>query len=339
MSRLGALLRAILASIKVYPGLFGRRRPVNVLVYDGYGTSDHFFIRGRVLADQGERGPSFLRSRTENLVDNVKALQSRERCGVAVRLTVGGRSYDQVTDSEGNFDFEGGSFHGELPLGAGGVEITVEALQADGDDSPRAQGQLHIVPSEDPIVVVSDIDDTVVRSDVTRIFRLIYGALFKNAAQMPAILGVATAFERAQKAGACLFCYVSGSPQNFHRKLESFLSLNGLPRGPIVLKDIGTDPLLNQVRYKTQRIGAIFERLPRARFLLVGDSGEHDPEVYRSLAAAYPGRVIGRVIRKVPSDASPVERFEGCEVVSDYLEDLDVLARPVRAARSEKGGR
>jgi len=68
------------------------------------------------------------------------------------------------------------------------------------------------------------------------------------------------------------------------------------------LKNLGTtkaDPLLEQKEYKLKRLRTLAERLPGTRFILFGDSGEKDPEIYTAFRSECPDRVLSIFIRRV----------------------------------------
>ena len=93
--------------------------------------------------------------------------------------------------------------------------------------------------------------------------------------------------------------YVSSSPWNLHAFLIAFLDHRAFPRGPVLLRDLlGTAAGREQ---KSVRLHEILDLHPGLRFVLLGDSGEHDPEIYVELVHSYPGRVIAVYIREVPA--------------------------------------
>jgi phosphatidate phosphatase APP1 len=119
--------------------------------------------------------------------------------------------------------------------------------------------------------------------------------------------------------------YVSGSPWNLHDLIAEVFEIHGIPEGPIRLRDFGTsrEALFwkDTAEHKLDEIRAIFDRYPSLPFVLVGDSGEKDPEVYRTIVGEYPERVLAVYIRNVTSAGR--ERA------------IERLAAEVRAAGSE----
>ena len=86
--------------------------------------------------------------------------------------------------------------------------------------------------------VISDIDDTVVHSNVTSKLRMILTVALSNARTRKPFKGVA-AFYRALHAGVNPVFYVSKSPWNLYAPLVEYLEVQGLPLGPLLLRDFG----------------------------------------------------------------------------------------------------
>src|SRR3972149_408878 len=81
----------------------GEPRALVVVIYDGWGTPTAFSPAGRVLEARGARAPSAAASEADNVVDNLKALESDEVRDAEVRIAVGGASYTATTDADGVF--------------------------------------------------------------------------------------------------------------------------------------------------------------------------------------------------------------------------------------------
>jgi phosphatidate phosphatase APP1 len=124
-----------------------------------------------------------------------------------------------------------------------------------------------------------------------------------------AVPGMADVY-RAWQARGTAFHYVSASPWQLAECLEGFLGDVGLPAGSLHLKlfrlkdstPLGRLP--SRKRSKRRTIERIMEEFPERRFLLVGDSGERDPEVYAAVAKRRGDQVAGIVIRQVDGKAS-----------------------------------
>jgi phosphatidate phosphatase APP1 len=129
------------------------------------------------------------------------------------------------------------------------------------------------------------------------------------------------AFYRALHRGLNPVFYVSKSPWNLYVPLVEFLEHQGLPLGPLVLRDFG---LRMRKHHKTEAIEAILRTYPRLPFILIGDSGEHDPEIYADIVRRHPTRIRAVYIRSVDPRAARLGAIEkligevartGCQLV------------------------
>jgi phosphatidate phosphatase APP1 len=179
---------------------------------------------------------------------------------------------------------------------------------ADKRRASDAIGQIMIPPSSAQFAIISDMDDTVIRSNVPNRIKLIANTLFKNAHTRLPFTGVAE-FYRALQAGTSNtfnpIYYVSNSPYNLYDLLAEFFVVRGIPIGPIFLRDFG---LTNRIvgpksSHKAERINELMNLYPHLPFILIGDSGEHDPELYRDVVKRFPNRVPAIYIRNVRKKA------------------------------------
>ena len=178
---------------------------------------------------------------------------------------------------------------------------------------------------EEGLSVVSDIDDTVKVTNVADRRELLANTLLREFSAVP---GMAEIYRHWQESGTA-FHYVSASPWQLASCLGGFLRDAGLPAGSMHLKlfrlkdstPLGRLP--SRKRSKRRIIEHIVADFPQRKFLLVGDSGERDPEVYAEVARRHPDRVLGIAIRHVEGKLS-----------RDKLQSrLDRLARRVPSGR------
>ena len=157
--------------------------------------------------------------------------------------------------------------------------------------------------------IISDIDDTIIRTGVASrlMWRAIYRTILKNA-NSRIIFKEASAFFRAlcevgsKPGGQNPVFYVSNSPWNLYDLIRDFLSLHRLPKGPILLRDLGlpVEPKPDGYKgHKYESIARIFRTYPQLNFVLIGDSGEHDTDIYLELTQDFPNRVKAIYIRDV----------------------------------------
>lgn len=298
----------------------------HVVVYDGWATPTSLWVSGRLLKGASAEKASNTASSAHNLAETLNALESDEITGAELAVVTGGASWAVTTDADGNFELKVNNLPRPLSQGAAPVEVSVVKPAAYAGQ--RGRGLLYVHPSSAATGLISDIDDTVVKTFVTDKKRMLTQLFSKNAAQLEAVSGAAQNYQAVQKMGTTAFFYVSGSPQNLYVRLQSFLQNNGFPGGPILLKNIGEDSLFSQADYKLRRIERILAAFPLMRFVLVGDSGERDPEIYLEIQKRHPAAIIAIVIRKVAGlkHLQP-ERCKNCTLVDDTYAADDVIAR------------
>ncbi len=282
----------------------GWARPAEVRPYRGHGTARALYMKGRVLEGKGITRSSEADTIRTNLRNMARRFLSAEIPYARVHATFGGQEVTAVADEEGFFDlrFE---LPEPLPEGPAWRPVEVEVVWPEEDAGARASGGV-LVPSGAELGVISDLDDTVVRSDVTNLLKMARLALLNNAHTRLPFEGVA-AFYHALQRGAGgpdggvfnpIF-YVSSSPWNLYDLLEDFLDVHGVPAGPLFLKDWGPTTLKGHAKHKLAVIRTLLETYPEMPFVLVGDSGEKDPEIYRNVVLENPGRIRAIYIRDV----------------------------------------
>jgi len=270
-------------------------------------------LPGRVLEDERIRPARAGERRWRNFAAFLKLLESDEVPYARLRARFDGVETDVMADREGYFRVE----LAPGPRRAGWHEAELELA-----DQPavKAKGRVLIPPDDARFAVVSDIDDTVVYSHVTSKLRMLLTVAFSNAHTRKPFEGVG-AFYRALHAGRNPFFYVSKSPWNLYVPLAEYLQLQRLPEGPLFLRNLG----LRMPRdHKCVAISALLEAYPRLPFVLIGDSGENDPEVYRDIMRRHPNRIRVIYIRSVnrrPKRLAAIQKLiaevakTGCQLV------------------------
>jgi len=244
--------------------------------------------------------------------------------GERVRISLGDRQIDAgQSDRVGHFqqsvDLEEADVESlaERAGTAGGPgRLRYEAKVADDVDrvdelpatAPSGAGWIHLVDDEG-VSVISDIDDTIKVTNVGNRRELLANTLLRDFYAVP---GMAEVYRRWQEQGTA-FHYVSSSPWQLATCLTGFLRDAGLPAGSMHLKlfRLKDSTLLGRLpsrkRLKRRVIEQIMADFPQRKFLLVGDSGERDPEVYAAVAGRHPDQVVGVAIRQVEGKRSRVK--------------------------------
>jgi phosphatidate phosphatase APP1 len=158
--------------------------------------------------------------------------------------------------------------------------------------------------------VISDIDDTLLVSHSTRMIRKIALQLFKNAhtrKTIPMLQNWHGYLKELNDANHPKdFFYVSNSEWNLYDFLVDFFEINGLPKGVFFLQNLKKglrDLIISGKGHKSHKIDNIEFLLrfyPQKKYILVGDNGQKDMEIYYSVVKKFPERIKGVMIRKLP---------------------------------------
>lgn len=175
--------------------------------------------------------------------------------------------------------------------------------------------------------IISDVDDTILISHVLKKRKLLGNSLTIPPERRQPVPGMAALYHEvlqrhASGAEAAPVFYVSASPRQLTDNLRSFLEHNGFPRGVLQLKEVGGDfgdSLSDQQAYKRRRLETIFDAFPQVRFMLFGDDGEADPEIFSEMQTKYPDQISRVWIRRVHTDQKR-KTYEGQEDVASLLE-------------------
>ena len=262
----------------------------SIVPYLGYGAAGKAMLCGRVLRNEAFRPALAGDRRWRNLAAFLKRMESDEVPGARVSAAFQGRRYETLTDREGYFHFDlalrdaAPGWH-EVPL----------ALDSGG----AATGRVLVPSPRAAFGVISDIDDTVVPSGVTKKLSMIVRLALSNALTRKPFSGVA-AFYRALHRGVNPLFYVSKSPWNLYLPLVEMLRAQGIPLGPLLLRDYGLHLARRRKEdHKLAQIERLLRTYGKLPFVLIGDSGERDPEVYAEAVRRHPGRVTAIYIRAI----------------------------------------
>ena len=160
------------------------------------------------------------------------------------------------------------------------------------------------------VSIISDIDDTVKLSYVTDHKKLFESSFFKD---FVPVEGMPELYRQWQKQGA-KFHYVSSSPWQLYEPLQEFMQEHGFPEATFSLKMIRLKDqtffnlFKSATKTKPQAIEAVLKHYPDRKFVLLGDSGEKDAQVYAQIAKQYPDKISKIYIRNVDGNTK-LNRF------------------------------
>jgi len=289
-----------------------KKDPLQIIAFQSYGTDTHFYLRGRALEDES------INLETQNLwhliVNTWKRFETDEIKHVEINIKLpNNKILKAVTNQKGYFKVEENleslkkmtNEEGWLPVELSYSDLNLKrTIQNDN----RFPGELLIPSSKAQFGVASDIDDTILHTGVVSMlkWRVIYNSVFKHAKNRIPLEGAADFYHQLHRGvlgkNANPIFYVSHSPWNLYRYLKLFLKQNNFPKGPILLRNLGSflkRKSENEKPQKQKEILNLLKAYPNLPFILIGDSGEHDPDIYMEIAEKFPDRILAIYLRSV----------------------------------------
>ena len=297
--------------------LLAQGRAAEVRPLSGFGTAGWVRAGGRVVvgaASPPERALP-VASTWQAIRANLTQFITFEVPYAHVRVEIGDRSQVVSADREGYVDVE----MTDVALQPGRHAVTFTPVQPAGSPS---RGIVHVPDPTADVAVVSDIDDTIIDSGIAHgLIATITTALLRDAAKRVPLAGADVLYQalaRDPQGGPDrAFFYLSTSPWNLAGFLRRFLEQHGFPAGPLLLTDWGPGTGgLFRVATRTHKLAALrrlADRYDRVRFVLLGDSGQEDVEIYTAFALECPGRVMAVYVRRAGTPtAAKRQRIERC---------------------------
>jgi phosphatidate phosphatase APP1 len=313
--------------------------------YRGYGSRSEVFLIGRVFRQSRPQhgGPARKDLIVTHLRDIGRRVARRAVADAVITARFCGAECRVATDRDGYFRVH---LRPRDPPPSDRAWQAME-LVLEQPDPVRAHAEIFIPPEHSRYVVISDIDDTVMYTGVANKLKMLWRLFVQTAESRVAFPGVAALY-RALHLGVSgdernAMLYVSRAPWGIYDILEEFFAAHRIPVGPVLfLREWGISwkrPLPRRATdHKQELIGNMLRLYSDLPFVLIGDSGQHDPEVYRHVVEEHPGRVIAVFIRDVSSrDARRRQEIEELAVAvtaagSSLLLSADSFAMAEHAA-------
>ncbi|GAB7257821.1 App1 family protein [Polaribacter sp. OB-PA-B3] len=291
---------------------FFSKDPLQIIVFQSYGSDTHFYVRGRALQDENinlEKNNIFslLRntwkrfesdevrntSLTILLPNNHKIITKTDYKGYfEVSETL--NNLTNLTDIEGWLNFE--------------VSFTDSNIKRKITNNNTFLGKMLIPKLRVDYGIISDIDDTILHTGVISKmkWRVLINTFFVSPLKRKVLVGAAEFYNLLHlgisgKNANPLF-YVSHSPWNLYRYLDFFLEKNNFPKGAILLRTAGSifkKKTLEEKPQKQNEIRNILKTYTDLKFILIGDAGEHDADIYMEITKNYPNRIKAIYLRSV----------------------------------------
>jgi phosphatidate phosphatase APP1 len=300
-------------------------RPLQIMTYRSYGTPERLYVKGRVLVDKGIQHSEENDTTWENLLNMYRRFESDEIPNARVQLCLQNQLHEITTDVEGYFVL---NLKPETPLH---LEDIWHPIELELKDAPvhnfepglKETAYVLVPPPDAEYGIISDIDDTIVRTGATSLLQTGRNVLLNNAHTRIPFHGVSQFYKSLQLGRNGKrnnpFFYVSSSPWNNYDLLYHFLELNEIPEGPLLLRDFGIDENKlghsDHMSHKYKEIENILITYPHLDFILIGDSGQQDAPIYHEVVKNHPGRIMAIYIR----DVNVAKRTQAVTKLADEL--------------------
>lgn len=306
----------------------GWMKSILIVPYEGFGNEKEILLVGRVIRDNriGVSSPE------DSVWKNIGKMRRRFMSVVIPKVTLRaefqGKEYFAKTDEEGYFEFKIQP-KASLILHSRWQEIKLtlidEVIKNQGEVSAYADVFLPVGNID--FGIISDVDDTIIPTGAMRMLEMLKTTFAKNAHTRVPFPGVAEFYKALQKGTDGVesnpFFYVSSSPWNLYDFLHELLQIHHIPKGPLLLRDIGlsrTELIAgSHSEHKLEQIRQVLRTYTQLPFILIGDSGQEDPDIYLQIVKEFPGRIRMVFIRDVHSS-----RHEYVERVKVELQKLGV---------------
>ncbi|WP_418969149.1 App1 family protein [Alloscardovia omnicolens] len=189
---------------------------------------------------------------------------------------------------------------------------------------PAVSSPLFISPDGSPVGIISDVDDTIMVSQVPQMARAAMKFLFVNPRNRTTVPGMSVFYNKiADLFPDAPFFYLSTSPWNVEGTIRELIRTHGFPQGPILLRDIDPRPktfIPTGVQHKLEFVQQLMSDFPNMKFILLGDDGQQDPITYARLTRLYPGRILAIGIRQLRHDEKDLQSM----LTATSTPDVDV---------------
>jgi hypothetical protein len=269
-----------------------------VLPYTGYGScptpqgepagAGWVRVLGRVLLS-----PPGVTDFGERSVRGWRHFVSAKLAGVPVTVRVGDVQHVTQSSRGGYVDTV---VPAALPPGWATAVLSVPG-------APDAVAPLRVVGGDERLGIITDIDDTVLVTALPRPLLAFWNTFVRHEESRRPVPGMPELFAAlTRNAPDAFVVYVSTGAWNVVPALQRFVRRRGLPAGPMLLTDWGPTPegwFRSGQDHKRTTFRRLLDDLPQLRWVLVGDDGQHDPQLYDELVWARPEAIRFVAIRRL----------------------------------------
>lgn len=216
-----------------------------------------------------------------------------------------------------------------------GLEPGWHNVTLEGEGGASAVAPVQVIGDDVEFGIVSDIDDTIITTWLPRPFLAAWNSFFITEQARQAVPGMARLYQRllAEHPGAPII-FVSTGAWNTYPMIQRFTTRHGIPKGAMLFTDWGptnTGWFRSGQDHKRRCLHELARDLPHIKWLLVGDDGQHDPDLYAEFASLRPDHVRVRAIRQLTPGEHTLAHGLPMEVPSSDQEWTPPAAPEVRA--------
>lgn len=273
--------------------------------YNGFSNAHKIFCKGRVLLNYNpwDNKKDSLRTTIWN---NIKKLYSKKARNHPVDIHVNKEIINTSTDSQAYYkiDREISPFYLK-------EQTRWERIEIHCNSGETYDNNILIPGQKARFGIISDLDDTILITNVHSIIKMLYHSLFKNPWQRQTPDFAADWFNALSGNNQNPVFYISNSPWNFYEGITLFLEHHGFPVGPVLLRDFGFYLFRKPVEYTDHKIihlNRIFSYYPDLKFILIGDAVENDPYIYYEMMKKNPDQVK-HIYIKVSKDKKRMQKL------------------------------
>lgn len=303
--------------------------PVTIQPYRGFAGKNGLFLRGRVLENEGINLPPRDASVWKNIRSLFYRFESDEIPEAPIEITFNNFSQKLKCDREGFFELKVQKEKmPELDKGKW-QKINLRLLKQYNKEQKevKVEGELLLQQEKNSYGVISDVDDTIIVTKATDFLEKMRIFMLRNSHTRKPLEGVA-AFYQALEGGKEKNCqnpifYVSSSSWNLYDVLDNFCRINEIPKGSFLFQELGVNRekfIREGHSHKLNKIKHVLDNFSDLPFVLIGDSGQKDPEMYKEIVEQYPRRIKAIYIRDVYPETSDKREKEVQQIAAEIAE-------------------
>lgn len=289
------------------------KEKIKVEPFLSFGNKERIFVKGRVITSYKQKRPMSRNSWFKNILATIRRYSVKSIPDALVEIQFHGHRFEVRTDEDGVFEKQ---IEVENPYLDKPELVNFKVLEPLGKNKSTWASK-EVLRIENSIGIISDIDDTILISHSTDIGKKFWLSISKNAYTRRPLPGVSDFYNELTHQRQDPIFYVSSSDWSLFDLIRDFMRFRNIPKGPTLLKDKHIN-LKNIWKsgggnhdHKLEKIQFLFDLYPKMKFFLIGDSGQHDPEIYAKVINKYPDRVHAVFIRLI--DKLEDERKEKIE--------------------------